>query len=128
MNIARSFSRYLRPPERGTTKYAVAILALTLFVSLVNAAEFEGRTDRIVDGDTFWLCDAATCTKIRLCGIDAPEIGDPRAAAATAALTALLRGQVRCVQVGAGTPCDGRSAPIGLLRSASLPVLMLRVR
>lgn len=82
----------------------------SMMVAPANAAEFRGRAERIVDGDTFWLCEASVCTKIRLCGIDAPEIGDPRAAASTAALNALLRGKVRCVQVGAGTPCDGRSA------------------
>jgi endonuclease YncB( thermonuclease family) len=77
-----------------------------------GAAEYSGRVDRVVDGDTFWVCGAAACTKIRLCGIDAPEKGTPGAKEATAALAALVSGKsVRCVQVGGGTPCDGRSKP-----------------
>jgi endonuclease YncB( thermonuclease family) len=77
-----------------------------------SAAEFNGRVDRVVDGDTFWVCDASACTKIRLCGIDAPEKGTAGAREATAAMTALVGSKsMRCVQVGDGTPCDGRSAP-----------------
>lgn len=89
-----------------------AIAAVILMIASAWAVEYSGRPERIVDGDTFWICNASACTKIRLCGIDAPERGEPGAAAATDALTSLLAGrEVRCVQVGAGTPCDGRTRP-----------------
>ena len=77
-----------------------------------HAAEFSGSVDRIADGDTFWVCDASACHKIRLCGIDAPEKGEPGYHESAEALRKLVEGKtVRCVQVGDGTPCDGRSEP-----------------
>lgn len=92
-------------------KSAAAVLALLLTPSMAQAAEFTGHAERVHDRDTFWVCDANACTKIRLCGIEAPEDGDPGDEAATEALKAFLNGEVRCVQVGGGTPCDGRSKP-----------------
>ena len=48
----------------------------------------------------------------RLCGIDAPELEDPGGEEAKAALKSLVGSKVvTCVQVGRGTPCDGRSRP-----------------
>jgi endonuclease YncB( thermonuclease family) len=88
------------------------LLLFALAASAANAAEFDGRVDRVVDGDTFWVCNGAACTKIRLCGIDAPERGTAGAREATAALSAMIAGKnAHCVQVGGGTPCDGRSKP-----------------
>ena len=61
---------------------------------------------RIVDGDTF---DVAGET-IRLCGVDAPEHGDNGFAEAIVALSEITtKRSVRCLQVGGGTVCDGRS-------------------
>lgn len=49
---------------------------------------------------------------IRLCGIDSPEAGHAGGPEATAKMAELIRGKdVQCVQVGEGTPCDGRSRP-----------------
>jgi hypothetical protein len=49
---------------------------------------------------------------IRLCGIDAPEQRCSGYAEARAALRTIVEGKaVRCIQVGEGTPCDGRSKP-----------------
>ena len=76
------------------------------------AAEFSGSVDKIADGDTFWVCDATACHKIRLCGADAPEKGEPGYQPSAEALRRLVEGKVvRCIQVGNGTPCDGRSKP-----------------
>lgn len=75
-------------------------------------ADLIGFAEKIYDGDTFALCDETMCNKIRICGIDAPEIGAKGSSQATAALASLLRGRtVQCIQVGKGTVCDGRSRP-----------------
>ena len=90
---------------------AVALSGI-LVTATAHAAEFSGSVDKIADGDTFWVCDAAACHKIRLCGADAPEKGEPRYQESAEALRRLVEGQiVRCLQVGNGTPCDGRSKP-----------------
>lgn len=72
------------------------------------AADFTGSVTRIVDGDTFDIGK----TRIRVCGIDAPERGEAGYSEATAALRDIVQGQtVQCTQVGSGTACDGRSLP-----------------
>jgi endonuclease YncB( thermonuclease family) len=92
--------------------FAVAIILAVLFGYSVRAAELAGTVDKVVDGDTLWLCDSTACHKVRVCGIDAPEAGEAGYHESKAALTALVTGMtVRCVQVGDGTPCDGRSKP-----------------
>ena len=48
-----------------------------LAVATAHAAEFSGSVDKVVDGDTLWVCDATACHKIRVCGISAPEKGEP---------------------------------------------------
>ncbi len=49
---------------------------------------FEGRVTRVIDGDTFWM-DAAE-TRIRVWGLDAPELGEPGGDSATGALRGLI--------------------------------------
>lgn len=85
------------------------VLALLLVAAQpVVAGELVGPVASIRDGDTFTIRG----TDIRLCGIDAPERDEPGYAAAADALRAITAGKVvRCVQVGRGTPCDGRSKP-----------------
>jgi endonuclease YncB( thermonuclease family) len=87
-------------------------MAVALIIAYARAAEFAGSVDKVIDGDTFWLCDAMACHKIRLCGIDAPEEDHLGYHESSEALKELVAGKtVRCVQVGNGTPCDGRSKP-----------------
>jgi micrococcal nuclease len=94
---------------------AAAILAF--FVASItpsDAAEFVGLAKSAIDGDDIEVCaDGGPCMDVRLCGIDAPEAecghsyNDAREA-----LRGLVVGKrVRCIQVGGGTPCDGRSKP-----------------
>ena len=72
--------------------------------------EIIATVGRVVDGDTMDICIGASCIRVRLCGIDAPERGDPGAGEATEALQRLAsRETVRCLPVGQGTVCDGRS-------------------
>jgi micrococcal nuclease len=95
----------------------VQLVLLSIFwptaIAAGYAAEFSGVMRTVIDGDDVELCaDGGSCRRIRLCGIDAPEQKCPGYSAARAALRALVEGkQARCIQVGAGTPCDGRSPP-----------------
>lgn len=89
-----------------------SILACALLAWPVASvgAEFNQVVTHIVDGDTFDLADG---TRIRVCGIDSPEDDEPGFHESAAALEAMIAGKsIRCVQVGAGTVCDGRSKPM----------------
>ena len=67
-----------------------------------------GTVTHIVDGDTF---DIGT-TRIRLCGIGAPEKGSYSAIQSKGYLDSLISGKrVQCAPVGQGSVCDGRSKP-----------------
>src|SRR4051794_40418425 len=75
-----------------------------------HAAEITGPAIHTVDGDTFDIRDGTRIVRVRVCGIDAPEFGQPGYEAASQAMRRLISGKtVRCIQVGGGTPCDGRS-------------------
>ncbi|MEG6509162.1 thermonuclease family protein [Methyloligella sp. 2.7D] len=93
-------------------RHLLIISLLALAISPTAAAEFVGSPGKVSDGYTFHVCDEDKCTKIQLCGINAPELGTPAGDAATAALSRLVEERtVKCVQVGDGTPCDRRSSP-----------------
>ena len=86
--------------------------AAVLVVTAANAAPLSGTANKIVDGDTFWLCQGDACRTIRVCGINAPEKGEAGFGASTAALAVLVKdATVTCVPIGSGTPCDGHSKP-----------------
>lgn len=62
--------------------------------------------EKIIDGDTFYF----QSLKIRICGIEAPDRGDPGFNEATTELATITKGrQVTCTPVGAGSVCDKRS-------------------
>jgi endonuclease YncB( thermonuclease family) len=86
---------------------------LAAAITASDAAEFSGQVKSVPDGDDIILCaDDGPCTRVRLCGIDAPERKCPGYAEARAGLRGLVQGKrLRCIQVGSGTPCDGRSKP-----------------
>lgn len=74
--------------------------------------DYLGVVTAVDDGDSFHMLADGKRVHIRLCGIDSPERGQPGYAAAGAALASMIEGkQVHCLQVGEGTPCDGRSRP-----------------
>ncbi|WCR11497.1 thermonuclease family protein [Paracoccus stylophorae] len=57
--------------------------------------DFAGQVTRVVDGDTFWI--SGERTRIRVWGLDAPEIGRTGGSAATAQLAGLVSGRsVQC--------------------------------
>lgn len=67
-----------------------------------------GKVTHIVDGDTFFIGK----TRIRLCGIDAPVQGHPGYRLSAKYLQRMIEGKtVRCIPVGAGAACVGRSMP-----------------
>ncbi|MCP4383741.1 MAG: hypothetical protein GY798_20395 [Hyphomicrobiales bacterium] len=51
--------------------------ALLTLIPTAAMADITGAVPHVIDGDTFELCVVHDCQKIRLCGIDAPEEGDP---------------------------------------------------
>ena len=89
--------------------------------------DFSGRVTRIVDGDTFWI--SSQPVRIRVWGLDAPETNRPGGAAATAAMTRLISGQVlHCRQrdidrfgriVGQCFLPDGRDITREMIRSGT---------
>jgi endonuclease YncB( thermonuclease family) len=89
------------------------ILALALVTPAQCAEDFLGTVVAVADGDTFRLKTDDRVVKVRLCGVDSPERSEPGYGAAAGALASLIEGkQVHCLQVGMGTPCDGRSKPM----------------
>ena len=57
--------------------------------------DFAGQVTRVVDGDTFWV--SGQRTRIRVWGLDAPEIGRAGGSAAMARLAGLVSGRsVQC--------------------------------
>src|SRR5262245_56286078 len=87
------------------------LLLLVVPSATAHSAEYTGSVNKVVDGDTFWLCDDNGCYKFRVCGIDTPEKGEPGYAESKTALATIVKGKpVRCVLVGGGTPCDGKSS------------------
>lgn len=92
--------------SRMSSVFQVVIVALTIALSVdpldarsPNRAvgeRFAGQVTRVVDGDTFWMRGANV--RIRVWGLDAPELGDPGGEAATRALAGLIRDQtIECL-------------------------------
>lgn len=89
--------------------------------------DFSGRVTRIVDGDTLWI--SSQDMRIRVWGLDAPETNRAGGAAATAAMTRLVSGQVlHCRQrdidrsgssVGQCFLPDGRDITREMIRSGT---------
>ncbi len=76
--------------------------------------------DRVVDGDTVWVTTAAgQSEKVRILGIDTPEVSPPAecwAAEATTALTQALEGEGITVELVADPMADDRDQYDRLLR------------
>lgn len=90
----------------------IAGLSPVIAPDTVGAADITGTVNKVIDGDTFDMRTAAGTVRIRFCGVDTPERGLPGFNEARVALERMIdRKVVRCVPVGQGTPCDGRSKP-----------------
>jgi endonuclease YncB( thermonuclease family) len=93
------------------TRLCVAILAATLAHS-ATAADYLGKVTSVADGDTFTMEAETGRARVRICGIDAPERGQPGYGQAAGVLANMIEGKtVHCLQVGEGTVCDGKSRP-----------------
>lgn len=94
------------------------ILATVLLLApSAFAADYLGEVTGVDDGDSFHMLADGKHVHIRLCGIDSPERGQRGYGKAAGALSAMIEDkQVHCLQVGEGTPCDGRSGPMSRKR------------
>lgn len=82
------------------------LLALLLLSTTAHAQTISGPVSHYRDADTFLIGHQP----IRLCGVNSPERGTRAGRQATAFLRQITRGKaLRCVPVGDGTVCDGRS-------------------
>lgn len=85
---------------------------LALLSSHAIAADYLGKVLAVADGDTFTMDSDGEKVRVRICGIDAPERGQPGYGQAAGVLANMIEGKtVHCLQVGDGTVCDGRSKP-----------------
>ena len=89
---------------------AVAVASIPL--SPVVAADYPGKVTAVADRDTFTMESETGKVRVRICGIDAPERGQPGYGQAAGVLSNMIEGKtVHCLQVGEGTVCDGKSKP-----------------
>jgi endonuclease YncB( thermonuclease family) len=97
--------------REGTMRLCAAAAALMLS-SPTMAADYLGKVTSVADGDTFTMESETGKVRVRICGIDAPERGQPGYGQAAGVLANMIEGKtVHCLQVGEGTVCDGRSKP-----------------
>lgn len=93
----------------------MSLAILTMLLPNVAFAEILGEGRNVIDGDTFEITLPSHSVKIRICGIDAPESGEPGSREAWAMLSQLVyQKTVRCVQVNQppGTVCDRKSKAV----------------
>lgn len=91
--------------------WCLSAILLVAFMPPALADHFySGLVTKVIDGDTLTIKSDGRKVKVRLCGIDSPERGQPGYGEASKELGRITEGKtLRCVQVGGGTPCDGRS-------------------
>jgi endonuclease YncB( thermonuclease family) len=84
----------------------------SMLLSPAVAADYLGKVTAVADGDTFTMESETGKVRVRICGIDAPEHGQPGYGQAAGVLWNMIEGKtVHCLQVGEGTVCDGKSKP-----------------
>ena len=97
------------PPNKLSVAGLIVMMA-AFAATPALANDYLGEVTGVDDGDSFNMRSEGRRIHIRLCGVDSPERGQPGYGAAAGALAAMVEGkQVHCLQVGEGTPCDGRS-------------------
>ncbi|NML17724.1 thermonuclease family protein [Azohydromonas sp. G-1-1-14] len=82
---------------------AALLLAAAPAAQARKPAELQGRAERVVDGDTLWIAprDGGRALKVRLQGLDAPELCQAWGPQSRAALQALVRRRELHVRVAA---------------------------
>jgi endonuclease YncB( thermonuclease family) len=91
--------------------WIVVPIVLAFSTVPIFADEFySGSVLKVTDGDTFTISNDGQKVRVRFCGVDSPERRQPGYSEASEELGRLTKGKiVTCIQVGGGTPCDGRS-------------------
>ena len=90
---------------------ATAVISLFLMGPALAGDDliYFGPVTKVTDGDTFTISNEGKKVRVRFWGVDSPERLQPGYSEASEELGRLTEGkEVRCVQVGGGTPCDGR--------------------
>lgn len=91
-------------------KWIVICLAILSATAARSDHFYSGEVATVADGDTFSMIADNIKVRVRLCGVDSPERGQRGYGQAAGTLATMIEGKkVRCIQVGGGTPCDGRS-------------------
>jgi micrococcal nuclease len=88
-------------PVRAALRLALAVLLVVAIAGHAAAVIVEGTVTRVSDGDTLWVrpADGGQPIKIRLDGVDAPEICQPGGHEARQALEQLVLRQPVTVEV-----------------------------
>lgn len=90
-------------------KIIIVSVIIVLVATVSHAHSINGYIKRVIDGDTFVMDDNSD-TRIRLCGINAPELKKSGGLEAKIFLENLVKDKkVTCHIVEHGTPCDGHS-------------------
>lgn len=97
---------------RSPILFGVLVVSLLFLAGCGPAIAVDYDTAVAVDGDTIELHIGDKVIPVGLCGIDSPEAWHAGGPEASAKMAELIAGnEIQCVQVGGGTPCDGRSKP-----------------
>jgi len=75
--IARGPDRRTRRIVRGFWCAVVGLVLVANLATLVAAQSFRATVTWVDDGDTVWTLEGASRARVRLDGIDCPEIGQP---------------------------------------------------
>jgi endonuclease YncB( thermonuclease family) len=75
---------------RGGPGAAAVALMLTL---PAMAADYLGRVTSVADGDTFTMESESGKVRVRICGIDVPERGQPGYGQAAGVLATMIEGK-----------------------------------
>jgi endonuclease YncB( thermonuclease family) len=79
----------------------LAFILLILLPASAATADYLGKVLAVSDGDTFTIESEGRRVRIRICGIDAPERGQPGYGQAAGAFSTMIEGKtIHCLQVG----------------------------
>ena len=120
----------------GTAAFVIALAFSAGYINLRDgpdvgtmdvAGTFDGYVTKVVDGDTFRI--SSRSVRIRVWGLDAPEVGTPGGSEATTALSGLIAGElITCRQrdtdrygriVGQCFLADGRDVTAAMIASGA---------
>jgi endonuclease YncB( thermonuclease family) len=76
----------------GPVKLRAAAVALMLS-SPAMASDYLGKVTAVADGDTFTMESETGKVRVRICGIDAPERGQPGYGQAAGVLSNMIEGK-----------------------------------